>query len=180
MKVIGFCGLPGAGKSTVLKFIEDLGEIITMGNVIRNEARERGIEPTDENLGKIANELREEFGEEIIAKKCVVLIKQLKKKIIFIDGLRSLAEVKVFRNSWKFPIVAVILDNTTRIERLLNRGRPDDPKTLEEQKERDEREIAFGLNDVIACANYEIDNNITKAELRDSTRKLIIQLIKDY
>ena len=67
MKVIGFCGLPGSGKSTVLKAIEDLGVILTMGDVIRNEARERKIEPTDENLGKIANELREEFGQEIIA-----------------------------------------------------------------------------------------------------------------
>ncbi|MHA2288551.1 MAG: AAA family ATPase [Promethearchaeota archaeon] len=180
MKVIGFCGLPGSGKSTVLKAIEDLGVILTMGDVIRNEARERGIEPIDENLGKVANELREEFGQEIIAKKCVELIKNLKKNIVFIDGLRSLAEVKVFRNSWKFPIVAVIIDDTTRIERLLNRGRPDDPKTLEEQAERDKREIAFGLNDVIDSANYKMDNNVTKAEVRDKTRKLIIELIKNY
>ena len=180
MKVIGFCGLPGSGKSTVLKAIEDLGVILTMGDVIRNEARERKIEPTDENLGKIASELREEFGQEIIANKCVELIKNLKDNVIFIDGLRSLAEVKVFRNSWKFPIVAVIVDDNTRIERLLKRGRPDDPKTLKEQTERDKREIAFGLIDVIETANYKIDNNISKIDVQENTRKLIIDLIKNY
>ncbi len=69
MKVIGFCGLPGSGKSTVLKAIEDLGTIITMGDVIRNEANHRNIAPSDENLGKIALELRKNYGPEIIAEK---------------------------------------------------------------------------------------------------------------
>jgi len=180
MIVIGFCGLPGSGKSTVLKAIEALGSIITMGDVIRKEARERNIEPTDENLGKIAQQLREEFGPEIIAEKCVALIKNLESKVIFIDGLRSFAEVKTFRNSWKFPIVAVIIDDIIRIERLSSRGRPDDPKTLEEQTERDQREIAFGLNDVIDSANYKINNNVTKKEVQKITRELILDIIKNY
>ena len=90
MKVIGFCGLPGSGKSTVLKAIEDLGIIITMGDVIRKEARARSIEPTDENLGEIAQELRKEFGPEIIAKKCVTIIKNLEADVVFIDGYRIL------------------------------------------------------------------------------------------
>ncbi|MFX0012705.1 MAG: AAA family ATPase, partial [Candidatus Hermodarchaeota archaeon] len=108
MKVIGFVGLPGSGKSEVLNAIKDLGVIITMGDVVRNEARERNIDPSDENLGKIAQELREAFGPEIIAKKCEKLIRNLDANVIFIDGLRSNAEVKLFRKSWKFPVIAVV------------------------------------------------------------------------
>ena len=96
MKVIGFCGLPGSGKSTVLKAIVELGVIITMGDVIRNEAKRRNIDPSDEHLGKIAPELRKNYGSEIIAEKCVDLIKELEIEVCFIDGLRSMAEVKVF------------------------------------------------------------------------------------
>lgn len=180
MKVIGFCGLPGSGKSTVLKAIEDLGIIITMGDVIRNEARTRSIELTDENLGKIAQELREEFGPETIAKKCVAIIKTLKGDVVFIDGLRSIAEVNVFRNSWIFPTVAVIIDDKIRIERLSKRGRPDDPNTLEDLRERDQREIAFGLNEVIDSANYKINNNISKIDVQKIARDLILKIIKDY
>ncbi len=180
MILIGFCGLPGSGKSTVLKAIKDLGVIITMGDVIRNEAQGRGIEPTDENLGKIAQELREKFGPEIIAEKCVALIKNLDSEVVFIDGLRSIAEVKTFRTSWKFPIVAVVIDDNVRIERLSNRGRPDDPNTFEDLRERDQREIAFGLDDVIDNANYKINNNLSKKKVQKITRKLILKIIKNY
>ncbi|MHA1527044.1 MAG: AAA family ATPase, partial [Promethearchaeota archaeon] len=53
MKVLGFCGLPGSGKSTIIEAIEDLGKVITMGDVIRNEAKKRKITLNDENLGTI-------------------------------------------------------------------------------------------------------------------------------
>ena len=180
MKVIGFCGLPGSGKSTVLKAIEDLGVVITMGDVIRNEARERSIEPTDENLGKIAQELREECGPEIIAKKCVAMVKNLETEVVFIDGLRSIAEVKIFRNSWKFPIVAIMIDDNVRFERLSKRARPDDPKTLENLRERDQREISFGLNAVINSANYKVNNNFSAKEVQKIARDLILNSINNY
>jgi len=180
MKVIGFCGLPGSGKSTVLKAIEDLGVIITMGDIIRNETRKRSIEPTDENLGKIAQELRDKFGPDILAEKCVVLIKNLETEVIFIDGLRSIAEVKVFRKSWKFPIVAVMIDDNIRYERLSKRARPDDPKSLENLRERDQREISFGLKKVIYSANYKVNNNLSVEEVQKIARDLILNIIKNY
>ena len=77
MKVIGFCGLPGSGKSTIIEVIEDLGKVITMGDVIRNEAKKRNTILNDENLGKIARELREIEGPNIVAEKCVEWIKEL-------------------------------------------------------------------------------------------------------
>ena len=49
MKIIGFCGLPGAGKTTAIESIKDLGKVITMGDVIRNELLKRNIEPSDDN-----------------------------------------------------------------------------------------------------------------------------------
>ncbi len=180
MKVIGFCGLPGSGKSTVLKAIEDLGAIITMGDVIRNEANQRNIAPSDENLGKIALELRKNYGPEIIAEKCVNLIKKLESEVFFIDGLRSITEVKIFRKSWKFPVVAVIIDDKIRFERLSKRGRLDDPNTLEDVKERDWREIALGLNEVINSANFKINNNVSKNEVQKETRDLIFNIIRSY
>jgi len=180
MKVIGFCGLPGSGKSTVLKAIENLGTIITMGDVIRNEAKRRNITPSDDNLGKIALELRKNYGPEIIAERCVDLVKKLKSEVCFIDGLRSLAEVKVFRKYWKFPLIATIVDENIRYERLSKRKRPDDPNSLRDIRERDQREIKFGLNEVIENANYKINNNLSEAEVQQETRALILKIIENY
>ena len=180
MKVIGFCGLPGSGKSTVLKAIEDLGTIITMGDVIRDEANHRNIAPSDENLGKIALELRKNYGPEIIAEKCVSLIKKLESNVFFIDGLRSMAEVIVFRKYWKFPLIATVVDEKIRYERLSNRKRPDDPNSLSEIRDRDQREIRFGLNKVLENANYRINNNLSEADVQLETRSLIFKIIESY
>ena len=44
MKVIGFCGLPGSGKSTALESVKSLGVVVNMGDVVRNEAMKKKIE----------------------------------------------------------------------------------------------------------------------------------------
>ncbi|MFX1408969.1 MAG: AAA family ATPase [Promethearchaeota archaeon] len=180
MKVIAICGLPGAGKSTAIEAIRDLGSVIVMGDIIRNEAIKRNIEPNSENLGKIAKELRLKYGPNIIAKKCVDLINQQKDNIIFVDGLRSMEEVNVFREYWKFPIIAIIIDEKNRFERLFKRARSDDPKSLADLKERDKREILFGLKEVLINADYRIINDSTKNNLRERIRKVILDLIHDY
>jgi dephospho-CoA kinase len=180
MKVIGFAGLPGSGKSTVIEAIEDLGEVVTMGDVIRNEAKKRKIEPTDENLGKIAKEIREIGGQGIVAEKCVEFINELASEIVIIDGIRSMDEVKIFRKYWKLPIVAIILDEDLRFKRLSERGRSDDPKSLEDLKERDKREINFGVNEVIEKSNYKFINDKPIKVAKQEAKKLILEIINTF
>ena len=179
-KVLGFVGLPGSGKSTIIKAIEDLGKVITMGDVIRNEAKKRGLEPTDENLGKIAKEIRVAGGPDIVAEKCVELIKEQKSDVIFIDGLRSMAELKVFRKSWKFPVIAALLNEEERFKRLASRGRSDDPKTIEDLKVRDDREIQFGILEVIDKAEYTISNEPSIDIVIKQARELILKILSKF
>ena len=178
MKVLGFCGLPGSGKSTAIESIAELGTIIMMGDVIRNEARKNGILPTDENLGKIAKELRKNGGDEIVAEKCVEIIKDDKKSPIFIDGIRSMAEVHVFRKYWEFLVIAIVADDQLRYQWISNRARMDDSKKKSDIEERDIREIGFGLKDVIKDADYTINNNSSVFDLQIKTKTLIMKLIQ--
>lgn len=178
MKIFGFCGLPGSGKSTAIEAIANLGTIIMMGDVIRNEAKKIGVLPTDENLGKIAKDMRKIGGDEIVAEKCVEFIKNCKKSPLFIDGLRSMAEVLVFRRYWKFPVIAVVADDNLRHEWISIRARMDDSKKKSDINERDHREIGFGLKEVINAADYVIYNNSSIDELQDNTKKLILELLQ--
>lgn len=180
MIIIGFCGLPGSGKSTAIDAIKDLGFVITMGDVIRDEAKLRNVEPSSDNLGNIAKILREEEGQNIIAKKCIDLIVDLNKRIIFIDGIRSPIELQEFKEKWKFPLIAVVIDENLRVKRLLKRYRSDDTENLAKLKERDVREIGFGLTNVIEMADYKISNDTTMKELRKKIRKLVIEVIQNY
>ena len=180
MKVIAFCGLPGSGKTSAIESIKDLGYIITMGDIVRNEAKIRNLEYTGENLGKIAKELRKMGGQDIIAIKCVELIKSENKDIIFVDGIRSIAEIKIFRKFWKFPLVAITVSEKIRFKRLFDRNRGDDPKTLSDLKLRDEREIEFGLMEILSIADYTIINDTSIEELKEKTRKIILEILKRY
>jgi len=180
MKVLAICGFPGSGKSTAIDTIRNLGSLIIMGDIIRNEAKKRKLEPTSENLGKIAKELRLKYGSNIIAEKCVDLINKQNNNIIFIDGLRSMVEVNVFRKHWKFPIIAIVLEERRRFKRLFERARSDDPKSIDDLKDRDKREIEFGLEEVLNNADYTIKNDSTKEDLKERIRKLVLDLIHNY
>ena len=180
MKVIGFCGLPGSGKSTALIAVENLGIIITMGDVIRKEAINKNIEPNNENLGKIAKGLRERGGDAIVAEKSVEMIKNQTNKVVFVDGIRSLSEIEVFRRYWKFPVIAIETSNELRHEWIKKRARSDDSKTLIEIMKRDKRELGFGLKEVINKANYKIMNESSKEELKKITREIVLEIIKNY
>ncbi len=180
MNVIGFCGLPGSGKSTAIEAIKDLGTIVTMGDVIRNEANRRNIEPSGENLGKIAKELREKGGPAAVAKKCVELINKLDEDIVIVDGVRSFYEVNEFRKEWKFPLIAIGLNDDERFRRLYERARSDDSRSIDEIKQRDKREIGFGLKEVVSNADYKIQNDSTIEVLKKKTRKLVLEILQNY
>ncbi|MFX0025228.1 MAG: AAA family ATPase [Candidatus Hermodarchaeota archaeon] len=180
MKVIGFCGLPGSGKSTAIKAIKDLGKVINMGDVVRIEAKIRNLEPTDEILGNIAKDLRDKEGEGIIAQKCVELIKNVEADIIFIDGIRSITEVEIFRKHWKFPLIEIVTKDKLRYKRIAQRERSDDSKDFAEIIERDKREIGFGIIKVLKEANYRIINNSTIKRLEKKTREIVRQIIDSY
>ena len=102
------------------------------------------------------------------------------KEIVFVDGVRSFSEVNIFRRYWKFPIIAIIVDEEKRFRHLFERNRSDDPKSLEDLKERDKREIEFGLDKVLENADYKIPNNSSIEDLKKKTRKIVVNIINNY
>ena len=98
MKIIGFVGLPGSGKSVASDVAREMGfSVLVMGDVIRQEAAARGLEPSDENLGRVGTAIRATEGPEAVARR--ILKRAGKERIIVVDGLRSKAEADFFRAS---------------------------------------------------------------------------------
>ncbi len=175
MKVYIIVGMPGAGKEEFVTVCQDLGmEIIRMGDVVRDEAEARGI-PNDGGIGKFAHSERQAHGYDIWARRTVPLVKE---ELTIIDGCRGTAEVDVFREGFgeSVKIVAIHASPQTRFQRLKRRNRGDAPDDLEEFRERDQRELGWGLGNVIARANFMIVNEGTldrfKAEAEEVLREL--------
>jgi dephospho-CoA kinase len=129
-----------------------------MGDIVRGELKNRGLEITPETLGAMAKELREKEGPSAIANRCIEKIKASAAEVVFIDGLRSMDEVNYFRNEFEMLIIAVIAPDNLRHQWLLSRKRSDDGTTIEKIQERDAREIAFGIHVAIENADFIINN----------------------
>jgi len=141
MKIIGFVGLPGSGKGEASKIARELGlSVVVMGDVIRQEAARLGMEPTDQNLGRIGNALREKEGPEAIARKTLKMARKTGRDLVVVDGLRSQDEADFFRaHADEFHLVEVCAPAQARLKWLAARGRPDDPgkRTAKDARDTD-------------------------------------------
>lgn len=172
--------MPGAGKSTIAEGLEPKGYAsINMGNIVREEAKKRNLEPTRSNLGKLMLELREKHGPGAIAELLKSQIEFSTANVILIDGVRSNDEIEVLRKFGNVKLLAIHASTDTRFDFLQKRGRTDDPQTKEHFEERDNRELGVGISNPIALSDDAISNtNLTKDELIESAFKIIQSWIK--
>ncbi len=158
-RLILITGMAGSGKTTLSGIIRESGlRVVTMGDVIRELARQQGLEPTPENIGRLAADIRKE-GPDAVARRCIDMLKRGSDGLVVVDGIRSLAEVEAFKDVFDVILIAVWASPLSRFKRLTRRGRSDDPKTWEEFKERERRELGFGIGDAIASSDYLIKND---------------------
>jgi dephospho-CoA kinase len=159
--IVCLTGMPGAGKSSVASFLKEKGFVVmTMGDVVREEAKRQGLEPTDINLGKMMLKLRQDLGPGAVGH--IVLQKLARdgsSSNVVIDGIRSIAEVEVLKKVGHVRLLAIHASQDTRFKHLKERARADAPSSGNEFAGRDKRELSVGLSEAIALANEMISNN---------------------
>lgn len=176
MKVIAFVGMPGAGKSVASDVARSMGlPVIIMGDVLREEVKNRGLAPTDENVGGVANQLRKDEGMDAIAKRCIPKIQALGTRVVVIDGIRGIAEVETFRKAFgeNFALVKIDAPFELRLDRLRKRMRADDQGTPEWLKQRDERELSWGMGLAIDAATNSVVNLDPIEKFQNEIRSVI-------
>jgi len=173
--VVGVAGMPGAGKSLFVEAAVELGyTVVTMGDVIREETRKRGLELNPQNVGKVMLALRQEGGNCVIAEKCIPKIEGQASQRVLIDGLRSLYESDTFRAHFKnYLLFAVHASPEVRFKRLSQRGRSDDPQSYEVFRERDLRELSVGLGNTIAMAQHVLVNDNSVEAFKAQVKKTL-------
>jgi len=173
-KLILITGMSGSGKTTLAKKFRAQGvAIVTMGDVIRGLALEKGLPPTPENLGRLATHIREEGGDHAVAELCVETINDLPDDVVLVDGIRSIREVEVFSDEFDVVLVAVFAPQKTRYARLTARGRSDDPEDLATFRARDARELSFSLSHAIALADYIVRNDGSHEDFENEYENLL-------
>lgn len=178
MRVIGTVGLPGSGKGEASEVAREEGiPVVTMGDVIRQECRDRGLDPA-EHHGRVATDLRAEHGPTAIAERSLPLVREAlaEEEAVVVDGLRSMEEVEALERSFgaDFTVLSVEAPFDVRAERIESRGRDkstdEGGETLED---RDERELGFGMGGVMDRADVVIENTDSLEAFRERVRTLL-------
>jgi dephospho-CoA kinase len=173
-------GMPGAGKSTVAGKGVELGFYrIVLGDVVRREVVRAGLEPTDENCGKFMLSIRAREGPDAVAAMAAREIPAGVRRVV-VDGVRSLDEVRFFSSLGRTRVLAVHASPARRFELLSKRGRPDDPKTMQELSTRDNRELEIGVGNVIALADEVLVNTrLSKEQLMRAAEEVILGWLRE-
>ena len=162
-RVIAVCGLPASGKGEFAAVLAESGiPVLSMGDMVRAEVKKRNIEEYPEVFGEVAQQLRQQFGDDVLAVRLCSAVDNLLEdhNIVLIEGLRGVAEYDVFFAHWqeRFSTVAVTAEVDVRFHRIQMRGRAEDGDR-DSLKIRDEREIGWGLDKLIVQADSVIDND---------------------
>ncbi|GAB3033048.1 AAA family ATPase [Natronobiforma cellulositropha] len=178
MHVIGTVGLPGSGKGEAATVAREAGiPVVTMGDVVRQETTDRGLDPTKDH-GTVAQAMRDEDGPAAIAERSLPMIEDRLERAdtVLVDGLRSGVEVERFEERFgeAFTLVCIDAPFEVRAERVAARGRDaDETDGGEGLAARDERERGFGMDEAIERADVVVENTATLEAFHDRVRAVI-------
>lgn len=172
MRILLITGMPGAGKEEFLTTAESMKiPFLRMGDLVRNTYPEIcGI-----SIGQFAENERRTHGKDIWARRA---LEKMSGRIFLVDGCRSMDEVRTFRElSDDVMIVAVHSPPGQRYARLVKRGRSDAPRNIDEFDARDEREMSWGIAEVIALSDAMIVNDSDLETFRERSEKILRSMI---
>jgi len=176
--IIGLTGTHCGGKDTAANYLVKKNFIHhSLSDIIREEARKKGIKLTRENLIKLGNELRKEFGASVLAKK--ILTKLDKDKNCVISSIRNPSEVEALRKNSNFILINIDAPIGVRLERMKRKTTEKNPKTLEELKRIEDIENSSNpmhqqIKKCQKLADIKIINNSTLQNLYKEIDQLFL------
>lgn len=183
--IIGITGLNGAGKTTVVEYLEKKSFLAhSLSDVLRDILRKEGKPLTRENLIEKGNQLREKQGDGILGE---VILQKLQDNGVHyvIDSIRHPDEVEALRRREDFILVCVDAPTEVRFERMLERKRENETNyvdilAFEKEELESEEHHKQQLSATAKMAQIVLVNNKDIEELYAKIDKMLADLYKRY
>lgn len=168
--LIGLVGRQGSGKGTVAKILQETyGAKLYRFSAILGDILDRlNIERSRDNLIKISEAVRHEFGEDTLAYAIEHEVSASDADVVIIDGIRRPEDIVALEPLPYFKLVNVSVPAEVRFERMKHRGEKagETHMTREEfLKVENEAPTEITIPLVEARATDTIDNSGTAEEL---------------
>jgi dephospho-CoA kinase len=181
MTIIGITGTLGAGKGTVVEYLQQKGFLhYSSRGVINKEIERRGLPINRDNMVIVANNLRATHSSSYIAETLYDDAVVAGKNAV-IESLRTEGEIAALRAKGNFLLIAVDADPKIRYERIIARGSETDKISFEKFLADEAREMHAtdpnkqNLARCIELADHRLINNGTKEYLRSQVDRIIKQ-----
>lgn len=175
--ILGLTGEMVAGKGTVAEYVksEYSGNSYRFSTILRDVLDRIYIDKSRDNLQKISSVLRENFGQDVLAKSIAMDVQNDSCDIIVVDGIRRAPDIEHLRELPNFKMIYIDADVEIKYERLVKRGEntDDNSKTLEDFKKDHEAEAEIQIKGLKEVSDYVIDNNGSIENLYEQVSKII-------
>ena len=178
--LIGLTGPMGSGKTTVVDVLKKLGyQLVTLSDMVREEARRLGIKEERENLMNVGQSMRRKNGPGVLALQALEKARSAGGDKWIIDGIRNPAEVEVLKKESDFVLLANTAPEDMIIERIMSRKRSDD--TFDESSIRHKLRREWGEGETpdgqqvgkcVEMADYVFENVMPFETVEEAFREL--------
>jgi len=185
--IIGVAGTIGAGKETLTSHFREKGFVYFETSAILKEMLiQRGLGVTRENMQNLGDELRKKGGMEALMKILLERTKKEPEKNYIFDSLRNDGEYSFLKqNIPDFVLIAVDAPREIRFKRILERGKPHDPKTWQDFLKVDERDLEDKQNPLgqqtaklLKLADFVIINDADIEKAMAQVKEVYSKIIK--
>lgn len=185
--VIGICGPIGSGKGVVTDWFKDHGfSTISLSDEIRLELNKRGIEITRASLQEVGNDLREKYGDDVLATRVWEKIARESSSKVVIESIRHPKEALYLKSQGNFYLLSVTADQKTRFERIAKRHRSGDVITWEDFLKEDIEESTGHhgehsqlVDETAKLADFTIDNSGSLTDTYSKLNEITKEITKD-
>lgn len=176
-KILGLAAELAGGKGTVAEYVTEKydGSSYRFSTVLREILSRIYLPDSRENMQKLSTILRQNFGEDTLAKVMAEDVRKDNHEVIAVDGVRRPADIEYLKEIPGFKLIYIEASIENRFERIKKRGEnPDDAtKTLEQFKKDQEGEADAQIRNMKEHTDYVIDNNGTFEELYEQVDGII-------
>ncbi len=178
--VIGLVGRKGSGKGTVAKILKERygASVYRFSDMLRDVLDAMHLEQSRENLIRISEILRSEFGEGVLKNAMVKKVAADSNQLVVIDGLRRLDDLTHLDELGEFRLIDVHVPAEIRFERLKSRGENagESTRTFASFMELENASTEVTIGDVEAHAWKKIENSGDQAALIATIDSLMAEL----
>lgn len=175
--ILGITGEMGSGKGTFTEYMKKKfgGDSFSFSYILKKVLNIIRLEKNRKNIQKISTVLRQNFGEDTLAKVVYEEVKKSKKKYVIVDGIRRLDDIKYLKKLKGFRLFYLEADIKKRFRRIVERReKTDDGKKKFETFKKDHlAETELQIKKLKKHADLVLINNGTKKEFFEKIDKII-------